>query len=325
MSVQAITWALDYRARSVTEKVILLVLANYANEYGISWPSQRTLADQTALGERTVRRLLGAMEAKGIIRRIQRRRGNGSRQSDMILLLAFEGRKPAPPGLLEDEEEPDYPSHSEQPANRDNRPDLPPDNRPQRPHPPVTVAALDPSLILKDSAPSAPPNSHLACLAVAGPGLDKRERGPLALSAQEIDRWLRGGCDLIADILPVIAAKTAETRGQPIRSWAYFTAAILDAKTRREAPLSQREENRNEQDRRPRRPAQRGRAASRGFGDAWDAAIAELDAEGSAPGTALAGGTRPDRPDGGGAEGRADAGDAEADRRVDRGTGLALS
>ena len=39
MSVQAITWALDYAAGSVTEKVILLVLANYANEFGISWPS----------------------------------------------------------------------------------------------------------------------------------------------------------------------------------------------------------------------------------------------------------------------------------------------
>jgi hypothetical protein len=45
MSVQAISWAMDHRVHSVTEKVILLVLANYANEYGISWPSQRTLAD----------------------------------------------------------------------------------------------------------------------------------------------------------------------------------------------------------------------------------------------------------------------------------------
>ena len=48
MSVQAITWALDYAAGSVTEKVILLVLANYANEYGVSWPSQKTLAPDGA-------------------------------------------------------------------------------------------------------------------------------------------------------------------------------------------------------------------------------------------------------------------------------------
>jgi DNA-binding transcriptional regulator YhcF (GntR family) len=62
---------------------------NYANEFGVSWPSQKTLADQTALGERTVRRVLADMDTRGVIRRIPRRRGNGSRQSDMILLTAF--------------------------------------------------------------------------------------------------------------------------------------------------------------------------------------------------------------------------------------------
>ena len=317
MSVQAITWALDFRVRSATEKAILLVLANYANEYGVSWPSQSTLAEQSACTDRTVRSVLQQLEARSVVRRVPRRRGNGSRQSDIILLAAFEGRKPAPPGLLDDGEEEPLAQADESSACAPNRKHFPVGNRKGFPHPPEAVSALDPSLILKDSAHNAPPNSHIACLAVAGPGLDKRERGPLALSAQEIDRWLRAGCDLIADILPVIAAKTAEPRGQPVRSWAYFTAAILDAKTRREAPLSPREENRNEQDRRLRRPAQRRRAASRGFGDAWDAAIAELDAEGAAARTAASGGTRPDRPDGSGTECRADAGDAAADRRAD--------
>jgi DNA-binding transcriptional MocR family regulator len=83
MSVQAISWAMDHRVHSVTEKVILLVLANYANEYGISWPSQRTLAENAACDERTVRRTLVSLEARGVIRRIARRRGNGSRQSEL--------------------------------------------------------------------------------------------------------------------------------------------------------------------------------------------------------------------------------------------------
>ena len=119
-----------YLPPSVTEKVLLLVLANYANEFGISWPSQKTLADQTALGERTVRRVLADMELRGVIRRIVRRRGNGSRQSDMILLAAFEGRKPAPPGMLDDDAEPKKSGRSKQPANGDKRPVWPPDNRP---------------------------------------------------------------------------------------------------------------------------------------------------------------------------------------------------
>ena len=71
MSVQAITWALDFRVRSATEKAILLVLANYANEYGISWPSQPTLAEQSACTERTVRRtVLQQLEARGVVRRV---------------------------------------------------------------------------------------------------------------------------------------------------------------------------------------------------------------------------------------------------------------
>jgi len=64
--------------------VILLVLANYANEYGISWSSQKTLADQTALGERTVRRVLADLDIRGVIRRIPRCRGNGSRRWQTI-------------------------------------------------------------------------------------------------------------------------------------------------------------------------------------------------------------------------------------------------
>ena len=189
MSVQAITWALDYAAGSVTEKVLLLVLANYANEFGVSWPSQKTLADQTALGERTVRRVLADMERRGVIRRIVRRRGNGSRQSDMILLAAFEGRKPAPPGMLDDGPDGAEIDAPDQPAHGDNRPMRPLDNRPPDPDPPATVAALDTSKILKrtttardvpkrafsepvgdqGAAPAA--DAEAACLTACGPGL----------------------------------------------------------------------------------------------------------------------------------------------------------
>ena len=63
-----------------------------------------------------MRRVLADMNARGVIRRIARRPGNGSRQSDMILLTAFEGRKPAPPGRLDDDVEPDNSGPSKQPA-----------------------------------------------------------------------------------------------------------------------------------------------------------------------------------------------------------------
>lgn len=89
---------------SPTEKAILLVLANYANKYEISWPSQPTWAEQSACTDRTVRSIVQQLEACGVVRRVPRRRGNGSHQSDIILLTAFGGRTPAPPGLIEDDE-----------------------------------------------------------------------------------------------------------------------------------------------------------------------------------------------------------------------------
>ena len=276
MSVQAITWALDYAAGSVTEKVILLVLANYANEYGISWPSQKTLADQTALGERTVRRVLADMDTRGVIRRIPRRRGNGSRQSDMILLTAFEGRKPAPPGLLDDDAEPDNSGPSKQPANGDKRPVWPPDNRPLWPHPPATVAALDTSLILKNSTQLTNDDWQAACLAVAGARLDRGKGSPLRRSAFEITRWIEAGCSLLADVLPIIESRTADPGQNPIRTWGYFTPAILEAKARRETPLPQPKENADEHASAPRK-AKLHKSAARDSSNAWNAAVEKAD------------------------------------------------
>jgi hypothetical protein len=301
MSVQAITWALEHPVASVTEKVVLLVLANYANEYGISWPSQRTLAENAACDERTVRRTLVRLEARGVIRRIARRRGNGSRQSDMILMSAFTARKPAPPGMIDDDEESGDPGSAGELPRPDNRSDCPAAKRTLCPHPPGTVPALEPSLILKDSSIGAGPDPGAACLAVAGPGLDRNERGPLALSLPEIDRWLAAGCDLIADILPVIAAKTAASRPQPIRSWAYFTPAIIEARDRRVAANAQPRETSNDEHRGGRGKAKRRQSAAEDWRDAWDAAVAKADQARAAAAAADAGGTGGPRSGGGGA------------------------
>jgi hypothetical protein len=52
--------------------------------------------------------------------------------------------------------------------------------------------------------------------------------------------WLDGGADLERDIIPTIQAKCMERvakRQRPIASWAFFTAAVSDAKQMREAGL----------------------------------------------------------------------------------------
>ena len=195
-----------------------------------------------------MRRVLADMERRGVIRRIVRRRGNGSRQSDMILLAAFEGRKPAPPGMLHDGRD-DGPDGAEidapdQPANGDNRPMRPLDNRPPDPDPPATVAALDTSKILKrtttardvparafsepvgDQGATPEGDSEAACLAACGPGLSASARIAIVTTRPVIAEWLAEGYDLTADILPTLTERTSQTRADPIRTWAYFTKAI---------------------------------------------------------------------------------------------------
>jgi helix-turn-helix protein len=123
MSVEAITWAVKYPAENATEKAILLVLANYADGAGASFPGQQSIASLASCGERTVRRVLASFEERGIIRREERRRRDGSRTSDVIVLVAFQQAANL--------------AGSDQPTGQSDR-----TNRPTCPHQPATVAGL---------------------------------------------------------------------------------------------------------------------------------------------------------------------------------------
>lgn len=54
-------------------------------------------------------------------------------------------------------------------------------------------------------------------------------------TSSEIAKWLKDGCDIDADILPVIEAAVA--KGAVVSSWKFFSQSIVDAKASREAPL----------------------------------------------------------------------------------------
>lgn len=85
MSVQAITAALALKGVTSSEKLLLIVLANYAGDDGRCWPSQSTLAANTMLSDRNVRRVLMSLETKALIKRRGRYNGSG-RSSDVITL-----------------------------------------------------------------------------------------------------------------------------------------------------------------------------------------------------------------------------------------------
>lgn len=86
MSLKAMTCAMALRGVTASEKLLLLALANYADENMTCFPSQKRLADDACLSQRTVLNLLADLEARRMISRARRHRPDGSRSSDSITL-----------------------------------------------------------------------------------------------------------------------------------------------------------------------------------------------------------------------------------------------
>jgi len=109
MSVEAISAALRAETPGPSSKLLLLVLANYADDEGYCYPGQETLCRNTGLGVRAVRDNLKLLEANGFISRSKRQRADGSRTSDLYRLLFL-------PGLATVERQPAKSAGGRQPA-----------------------------------------------------------------------------------------------------------------------------------------------------------------------------------------------------------------
>jgi Helix-turn-helix domain len=84
LSVKASAWAWDQPVGG-NEKLVLLRLADHANDEGACWPSQGTMHVKCGISERTVRNSLIALEQRGLISREPRFR-EGRRTTDLIRL-----------------------------------------------------------------------------------------------------------------------------------------------------------------------------------------------------------------------------------------------
>lgn len=87
MSIQAVAWAIDQRVGDPTLKVLLIAIANYANDVWECWPFQATLAYDTEISDRTVRRGLEKLKDMGFIEIVPRKRADGSNGSNLIRIL----------------------------------------------------------------------------------------------------------------------------------------------------------------------------------------------------------------------------------------------
>ncbi|BAI75295.1 hypothetical protein AZL_c00020 (plasmid) [Azospirillum sp. B510] len=74
-------WWLDHPELDADGLAVLAALSTYADEAGVCWPSQATLADKLKRSRPTVNRILGRLESLGLVDIEHRRSANGGRLS----------------------------------------------------------------------------------------------------------------------------------------------------------------------------------------------------------------------------------------------------
>jgi transcription initiation factor IIE alpha subunit len=79
MSHKASHWAFEMYPPTSGHKLVLILLADWANEDGVAWPKQARIADKAQMSVRHVRDILHELEERGYIRLVQTRRKDGRR------------------------------------------------------------------------------------------------------------------------------------------------------------------------------------------------------------------------------------------------------
>lgn len=86
MSFQAMSWAVRQYCPTPTSKLILILLANYADEHNSCFPSRDKIAELSNCDERTVRRSLKQLQESGFLRIESRYRQDGGQTSNRYFL-----------------------------------------------------------------------------------------------------------------------------------------------------------------------------------------------------------------------------------------------
>jgi len=86
MSTKALTWARKQRFGNLVLKALVTALAARADDRGVTWIAQATLADDMGASERHIRRLLAVAEHLRILTRKPRSSGAKGRMSDVTSL-----------------------------------------------------------------------------------------------------------------------------------------------------------------------------------------------------------------------------------------------
>lgn len=91
MSMRAMAWAREAMAAlpadvNATPRLTLLLLADFANEQGICWPTISRLADEVGCTPRTVQRSIEVLVEQGVLKVVPRKVETGRQVSNFYLL-----------------------------------------------------------------------------------------------------------------------------------------------------------------------------------------------------------------------------------------------
>ena len=85
MSVKAIAWAVERHIKPTGAKLLLICLANYADDKGRCWPSKARLALDCSADKSSVCRWMKVLKDQGLIY-VEKRYQSGSQVSSIIHL-----------------------------------------------------------------------------------------------------------------------------------------------------------------------------------------------------------------------------------------------
>lgn len=93
MSISALTWARGQTTGGPAAKLVLMAVADFADENGVAWPSQKMLAEVTEQSVDTVQRYMRRLEQRGLLWRRKSRHDDGRHKADRIHLFLDEAAK----------------------------------------------------------------------------------------------------------------------------------------------------------------------------------------------------------------------------------------
>ena len=260
MSVQCIAMAFAYPAPSPTTKLVLLALANYADENAQCFPPVKRIVAETGLSDRAVRNAIQLLISVRAIEKATRRRKNGTQTSDLFTLFpnGGEGRtapraggrrcrteQTAPDAGCDDDRLHEVPVQTAPRATLTTfEPSLEPslavvDARAQTNAQAVPVVQTTTTPPECDDWPDGDTRRHAALLVAEARTvhLDPSRQPGLATTLGRLLAWRRDGASWQHDVVPVVVTLARKQR-RAIGTWKFFDAAIAQSIADNRAALS---------------------------------------------------------------------------------------